>query len=230
MLRFNRLILAVVLMFCCKFAFACGHPPPPPDPITPPPIPEVWVIDHGVDPMTGLSNMWFGVEIDPVLFPITSPTVCTCAIGLGGLGLPFVPSLNVTGAMLAVTDTVNHSINPLAEFDFSSDGTITSNAEANALLPGQQWFGFSALVDSVFQPIYQPNEVLKLWFNLEIDPTDNPLLTQATSGQFIGFNIGGDPQDPMHPPEPFLGHKVPEPLTSLFGLGLIVLYLWRPKQ
>ena len=198
-----------------------------------PPPPEVWTIDHGIDPATGMSNMWFGVEIDPELFPITEPTICTCGIGLGGANLPFIPSLSVTSAMLAVTNMMTHEIDPVEGFEFDLDSASTGDAEANALLPDQQWTGFSALVTNFVQPILEDNEVLKLWFNLEIHPDDLEALHGATDGQMLGFSVGGAPNDPQHQPQQFIGHKtsVPEPASALLlALGLVLFTAGRRKR
>ena len=220
--KMNRFIFIVfMLIIGINQAWACGHPPP-----NPPKPPEVWVIDHGIDSSTGKSNMWFGVEIDPVLFPITEPTTCTCGIGIGGVGLPFIPSLSVTNAMIAVTNMVTHEITPLAGFDFTPEQDIADDAATNPLLPNQQWAGFSALVNNIgfTQPIFEQNEILKLWFNLEIDPGDKSILSAATENQLIGFSIGGDPSDILHAPQQFVGQKVPEPETAfIFALGLVFL-------
>ncbi|WP_281558845.1 PEP-CTERM sorting domain-containing protein [Thalassomonas sp. RHCl1] len=226
------IILVLSFNLWVNLAWACGHPPPPP-PVPDPPPPEVWMIDHGIDPTTGMSNMWFGVEIDPELFPITEPTVCTCGIGLGGANLPFVPSLNVTSAMLAVTNMMTHEVERVDGFDFEPDSAIAGNSAGNALIPGQQWNGFSALVTNFVQPILEDNEVLKLWFNLEIDPDDIETLHEATDGQLLGFSIGGSPDDPEHQPQQFIGHKtsVPEPASALLlAMGLVLFVAGRKKR
>ena len=228
--KVKKLIFIVLLLNTwITLSWACGHPPPPPEPQQPPP--QVWMIDHGIDPVTGLSNMWFGVEIDPVLFPITQPTVCTCGIGLGGANLPLIPSLNVTGAMLAVTNMLTHEIDPLDGFDFTPDSGTTGNAESNALIPDQQWAGLSAVVTNFVQPILAANEVLKIWFNLELHPDDLQALHVATSGQMLGFSIGGDPNNPTHAPQQFTAFKVPEPATAvLFSLGILIFSTRQVKR
>ncbi|WDE13767.1 PEP-CTERM sorting domain-containing protein [Thalassomonas haliotis] len=227
-MKFIVLVLSFNLWL--NLAWACGHPPPPP-PVPDPPPPQVWMIDHGIDPATGMSNMWFGVEIDPELFPITEPTVCTCGIGLGGADLPFVPSLSVTSAMLAVTNMETHDIERLDGFDFTPDSAIAGDSAANALLPDQQWHGFSALVENFVQPILEDNEVLKLWFNLEVHPDDIEALHGATSGQMLGFSIGGAPDDPQHQPQQFVAKKVPEPASALLlTLGLVLFTSGRRKR
>ncbi|WP_199611488.1 hypothetical protein [Flocculibacter collagenilyticus] len=232
MLTIKRLLFVLVLLVTSiNIAWACGHPPPPPTPTSPPP--KVWMIDHGIDPITNMSSMWFGVEIDPILFPISSPTLCTCAIGLGGLGLPTIPSLNVTSAMIAVTNMVTKTVGPpVPGFEFTPDGAITADAEANAILPGQQWSGLSTTVNPpVIQPILGPNEVLKLWFDIQVDPADILTLRQATTGTLLGFSIGGSPNDPQHAPEQFLGFKVPTPgSVFLLGLGGVMMFLSRYKK
>lgn len=216
---------ALLIVAGTSTVWACGHPPPMEtvDPGDPPP--EVWMKNHGVDPETGKQNMWVGVEIDPVLFDITDPTICTCAIGLPA-GLP--PSVVVTDAKLAVTNIETHEIvEVLAEFDFERDDRISQEAASNAILPEQEWTGFSGLVESVTQPEYGPDEVLKLWFNIESDP-DTPL----PFGEY-GFSIGGDPDSIDHAPLQFVGVKVSEPESlslALLGAGTLLLLRSRRKQ
>lgn len=223
MIRFLKLIISSLLLFMISNStLACGHPPVIEKP-------KVWLTNHGIDPVTGLNNLWLGVEIDPQLFPISQPTLCTCGIGIGGVGLPFIPSLNVTSAKLAVTNTVTHAMDPLAEFAFSSDAAITSDAAANALLPNQQWFGFSVLVNSVVQPVYQANEVLKLWFTLEIAPSDITAFTIATTNQLMGFTIGGSPNDPTHAPVQFTA-QIPLPASILLFINALLLLGWFSRK
>jgi hypothetical protein len=227
MTKSKSIILTVLLIGASiNLSWACGHrPPPKPTP------PQVWVVDHGIDAITGLRNLWLGVEINPVLFAITQPTICTCGLGIGGAGLPLIASLNVTQAMVAVTNTVTHAITPVSGFILQPDAAISTHSASNALLSGQQWSGFSTVVNSFVQPIYAANEVLKIWYNIEIEPLDLTSFRRATRGKLQGFSIGGDPSDPLHAPEQFVGRAVSEPASAgLFAIGLIFMFRRAFKQ
>ena len=223
MTRFLQSVVVVFFLGALSFnALSCVHPPPKPKP-------KVWVENHGINPVTNKLEMWFGVEVDPTLFPITTPTVCTCGLGIGGVGLPIVPSLNVTMAGVGITNTITHDTTFLAAFNgFTQSAPITTNAINNAIIAGQQWQGFSQLVNPFTQPVLGPNEVLKLWFGIEIDVPDLGVFNTATEGEFAGFSVGGDPNDPAHPLEQFLGFRVPEPASLLlFWCGVLGLIIQR---
>lgn len=193
-------------------SWACTTPPPPP--------PQAWVINHGIDPDTKMRHVWVGIEVDS-LFEITSPTMCTCGIGIPSA---FASSVKIKGVKLAVTDMLTKEMDVVEEFGFSEDASIAEFAQDNAVREGQEWVGFSGMVNPFDKPILGPNEKLKLWFEVSVAPN-------VPFQGIYSFSMGGAPGSD-HPPEQ-LTTQVSEPESlslAVLGAGALLLLRSRRKQ
>lgn len=174
----NRHIATAVLVATGSAlpALACTMQPP-----TPPPV--IWVEPHGFNTSTGKSEFWVGIEVD--LF--ASPTATNCACGISFLNLP--GGLAIIDAMVGITNINTHDTVFLSEFDNLAPNSTTSSSLTAALgSTGGTWFGFSGLIPGFPQPVLAPDEVIKLWFEVEVDPIVLPFSTQVV---FAGG--GGNP-------------------------------------
>ncbi len=208
------------------------------------PQPPMWVLDEGMQ--NGKDVYLIGVELGPLFIP-DPDTGTTCACGLNfSSPLPF--GSDVTDAFVAVTDRTTHDMVVLPEFDFTpNSNTTTGLINHNESF---DWYGLAtSAIDTITQPVLEPNEALKLWFRVEIneffgesgqgdveasrdefDPaeifsTEN-LTFAAGSSQSNGTpNFGGD-----HPMILFNAVLVPEPSTLLLAVFAGLAMAVRKRQ
>jgi len=222
--RLPAIVLALVLVSLApRSASACTMPPPEMQP---------WIEVHGDPDDDDLINLWIGFELAG-LFPSIPGGVCQCGIGLGSTTVPFPGTVEFNDVMVTVTNRLTHDSLEIEAFD-----DLTFDAAAAAffaggpvLLPGALWGGFSGIVDPFAVPVLGPNEVFKLWFDVEVPaglvpglirpPGAKPLQVAANSPNIPGH------QDPHYS----IGVVAPEPSTiSLLGLTLGAAALLRARR
>lgn len=207
------LVAGAISMTTATVAQACVMPNP-----TPPP--KLWITNHGDTDADGDTNFWVGIEVS--LFTTTSPTGCACGIGFAQ-ALP-VGLAAVDGSHVSITNTLTHEERPLTDDGTPSGNPIFDNFGANGntssdlsnLDPGGNldWNGFVGAQPSVPPQQLGPNEVIKLWFDLDVDPTAIRLL----QGNSVVFASGeGDPTTGNVPPT---GEHAPQFYTSQDGGSL----------
>ena len=190
MSQLSRLLpLCLVLvspLFGAAGALACIVPR-----ITPPPV--IWSVKP---------PLRVGIEVGALFVP-TVPTTCVAGIGIGSLGGPALPSLDVIGAQLTVTNVLTLQTTAVANFVFQRDMTydvpLTNGnngpIQGQPLMPGATWFGFSALVNPFTPQALGADEVYALWFDISVSAADyNVMKDQHVPGQFASGSA-----DPAHP-------------------------------
>lgn len=207
-----------------------------PDPVPPP---KIWTINHGKND-AGNFELWIGIEIAELFAPVVT-TICTCGLGLGTTVNPIPAGAKITMAGVGITNLLTHDTVFLdGLFNFSEDAATTALLESGTpdvaagyqgADPGAAWMGFAASVDPFVPPVLGPNEVMKLWFGVEVEPQD--LL--ALNGLRVAFAAGS--QDPDHPMEIFTlnTYKVNVPdsplgLSAITGMLLLAIASRRYKK
>lgn len=226
-----------------------------PEPIDPP---KVWFDIHGDIDNDGRIEAWVGIDLVPRadiingvpvrnpnsqpnpqagLFPMGTSSDCVCGIAFMEMeGSPLPSSLNVTGAMVTITNTLTMESNELTQenqngtqtaiFDFSRSVNLDEQLNQGTLNPGlgqpgkdNTWFAFrDSNVEKVIVPQLQANQIFKLWFEVEVLPVDAPLLAeipvQFAAGTFADSTHPIDYSDKVHTPEP-------SSVMGILALGII---------
>ena len=172
-----------------------------------------------------------GIEIGGLFAP-GAPTTCITGIGIGETGGPLLPSLDVVGAHLTITNLQTLQTTDVNSFVFQRDVGLdlplaagnTGPIVGQPLIAGATWFGFSALVQPFAPPPLAADEVFALWFDLSVSNQDYDLIKNLeVPGQFASGSA-----DPLHPVGYFGAvnpRLVPEPsalLLAALALGALV--------
>ncbi len=205
---------------CAQGANACVGPPPDPPP-------QFWVEIHGDTDGDGGTNAWIGLEID--LFNPGAPTQCSCGLGLSGPAA-ILNGLEFDGVHLSVTNTLTHVSTPIVAFDALQENANAANGYS-ALAPGSTWGGFSGLIPAFTSPALGPNDVIKIWFDVDLRG-GNGIGTQLSQLQAVVGGGEGLPDGSPNPggPHPGIVFTAADPTApapgalAAFGLaGLIGL-------
>jgi hypothetical protein len=192
-------------------------------------------------PPTPPATLWLdqgrvGIEVE--LFDITQPTVCVAGIGFDGA---VIPSLDVTDAVVAVSNVSTGKFDPIPAFaPLATDPAATAGLSVFAP-PGFNWFGFSGTINPFPPPPLDPGDVIKLWFEFDLNPADAAAFLTRNVLVAAGSDLPGFvPGNPTHPVDfftavdPLLGHApqhVPEPAgIALLSLGLAGIGLTRRRR
>jgi hypothetical protein len=161
-------------------ALACTTPPPP---VSEPPT--FWIDIHGDTDGDGRTEIWVGQEVN--LFG-ASAVPCACGIGFTPDFLNVVTSATVTNALLGVTvknPDGSADVTPILTFDFARNSNTTSGLTGND--PSLNWFGFFD-AEADLNPDDYTNDIVKLWFEIEIDTAQLGLFKSV--GAFAKFGAG----------------------------------------
>ena len=226
----RAMLTLFALVIISDVADACTRPR-----ITPPPF--IWAYKQ--DPRLPTPNVWLGIQVNIPLSPDPPGTECIVGLGLGDSANPLslLPSLDVIGAHMTVTNTATTTLMDLPAFNFlrnpALDAPLTAGnnppIQGQPIFPGATWFGFSAQVNPFPPTNLGPNEEFALWFELTMSNADLLILEQDI---FLGQFAAGS-TEPGHEVVYFTAANsiinLPEPGTlALMGLACLALFA-RPR-
>ena len=133
-------------------------------PMPPPPPPNYWTVFPGDTDGDGKQNARIAQEVG--LFTTTSATNCSCGIGFQNA---IVPGLEIDGVSIEIWNKVTGDVVGTIG-QFNNFGRMPGADSILGTLPGgggAQWFGFGGLIPPVGAQALNPNEVIKIVFDVD---------------------------------------------------------------